>query len=124
MRELNTKEGIFLITYSQKKVDEEINDLMDNNDSDGCKLFISNLRSFNPSSPYYITEEDSIELTEVEVKSNLNILYKNYKGNPLGFYISDAKLLFKNPILSLKSAFQASVPIFDFESDVFLIKKI
>ena len=70
MKELNTKTGVFLTTYTQLEIDEEINCYMDSNDSDGCKIFMTELRSFNPESPYYITEEEAIEYTGLEMKAS------------------------------------------------------
>jgi len=125
MRELNTKIGVFLTTYTQLEIDEEISSYMDSNDSDGCKIFMKELKSFNPKSSYYITKEEAIEITGLERevnKKHSKALYTNYKGNPFGFSISDVNLYFEDPVLSLKSAFESAAPEFDFEKDLFHIK--
>ena len=125
MKELKTKKGVFLTTYTLAEMDEEISCYMDSNDSDGCKLFLSKLRSFNPESDKYITTEEAIEITGIEIKANKknpDALYTNYNGAPFGLSISgNVKLLFKDPILSLKSAFKATTPEFDFVKDLFHI---
>ena len=125
MKELNTKIGVFLTTYIQEEIDEEVNHCMDINDSDGCKLFLSEIRSFNPESPNFITKKEAKQLTGLEMKANKKhpqALYTNYKGNPLGFSISDVNLYFTDPVLSLKSAFEIGAPGFDFEKDFFHIR--
>lgn len=125
MKELNTKIGVFLTTYTQLEIDEEINSYMDSNDSDGCKIFMTELKSFNPDSPYYITEEEAIEYTGLEMKASKlqpKALYTNYKGNPIGSSFSNVQLFFDDPILSLKSAFEAAAPDFDFDNDSFHVR--
>jgi len=49
-------------------------------------------------------------------------MYTNYRGNPLGIQISEARLCFTSPILSLKSAFEIGAPDFNFEKDFFHIR--
>jgi hypothetical protein len=125
MKELNTKIGVFLTTYTQLEIEDEINSYMDSNDSDSCKIFMTELKSFNPDSPYYITEEEAIEYTGLEMKASKlqpYELYTNYKGNPLGLSIGNVSLYYKDPIMSLKSAFEAAAPDFDFENDSFHVK--
>jgi hypothetical protein len=127
MKELNTKVGVFLTTYTQREIDSEIEEYMIDNDSDACKLFMSNLRSFNPESPQYITEKEAKKLTGLEKKKgrkNKHNLYTNYKGTPFGITINEATLYYKDPINSLKSAFKAAAPEFDFDNDFFHIKII
>jgi len=122
MIELNTKKGIILKTYTQEEIDFEIIKYMNNNNSIGCSLFIYSLKSFDSESNCCITESEAIELVGVEVKKNKNNptnLYTNYNGNPFGLYINGVRLYFSDPILSLKSAFKAAAPSFDFKKDFF-----
>jgi len=122
MKELNTKVGVFLTTYTQEEIDKKIEEFMAKNESDGCVIFLDEIRSFNSRSEYYITEEEAIELTGLERKATdvLGELYTNYKGNPLGLpKISDVELFYTNPIDSLKSAFYIGAPNFNFNKDFF-----
>lgn len=122
MKELNTKPGIFLVTYTQQEVDEKIEEFMKKNDSDGCVLFMDDLRSFNPKSNCYITEREAKKYTGLEKKKGKSVpenLYTNYKGSPFGLPLNEASLYFSDPILSLKSAFEAADPKFNFDKDFF-----
>lgn len=127
MKEINTKNGVFLTTYSQIELDQEIEQYMEKNDLSGCSIFMDSLRSFNPDSNCYITEKDACKFTGIEVKKNkknpIN-LYTNYKGNPFGLPINETKLYFTDPILSLKSAFEIATPHFDFDKDFFHVRII
>jgi hypothetical protein len=125
MRELNTKIGVFLTTYSQLEIDLEIEQYMERNDSSGCILFMDSLRSFNPESTYYVTEKEAKRFTGLEKgksKKNPHNMYTNYKGNPFGIPINETKLYFIDPILSLKSAFEAAIPEFNFDKDFFHVR--
>ena len=127
MKELNTKTGVFLTTYSQAEIDYKAEQFMDNNDSDGCVLFMEELRSFNPESLHYITEKEAKRFTGIEKKKNKknpHNMYTNYKGVPFGIPINDSKLYYADPILSLKSAFEAAAPEFDFKKDFFHIRLV
>jgi len=127
MRQINTKIGVFLTVYTKKDIDNKIEVSLEENDSDSCIMFMDEIRSFNPESPHYITEEEAIELVGLEIKSGKNIpndLYTNYKGNPLGLGVTGAQLFFTDPILSLKSAFETAAPRFDFQKDFFHIRLI
>lgn len=125
MKELNTKIGVFLTTYTQAEVDEEISHYMEINDSDGCKIFLAELRSFNPKLHNYLTIKEAKQWTGLEKKANKKhpkALYTNYKGNPFGLSINEATLFFEDPILSLKSAFEIGAPGFNFDEDFFHIR--
>lgn len=125
MKELNTRDGVFLTTYSQIEVDQEIEQYMEKNDLKGCNTFMDSLRSFNPESTYYITEKEACRFTGLEVKKNKKNpcnMYTNYKGNPFGLPINETKLYFSDPILSLKSAFEFAASGFDFDNDFFHIR--
>ena len=125
MKELNTKIGIFLTTYTQKELDKKVWKFIEHNDKDGCAIFMDAVKSFNPDSEFYMSEEEAIEFTGLEIKSgktHSQDLYTNYKGNPLGLPINGAQLYFTNPVTSLKSAFEIAIPSFDFEEDFFHVK--
>lgn len=125
MKELNTKIGVFLTTYTQDEIDDRIKQLMDDDNSVDCNLFMDNLRSFNPKSSYYITEKESKKLVGIEKrKSKINPqdMYTNYKGAPFGIVINEAKLYFSDPLLSLRSAFDSPLIKFNFEKDFFHIR--
>lgn len=124
MKKINTRKGVFLITYTQKEIDNIIKELLDKKDSDGCINFMSNIRSFNYKSEHYLKEIEAIELTGLEFaksKGDAEILYTNYNGTPLGIPIEGAKLYYTNPVSSLKSAFDFVASEFDFEKDFFHI---
>jgi hypothetical protein len=126
MRELNTKKGVLLITYTQYEVDRKVEEFLETNDSDGCRQFLDGLRSFNPESSSCITTEEAEKYTGLEKKKNKSNpynLYTNYKGTPFGIHINEIQLLFKDPVLSLKSAFERGAPEFDYELDFFLPTK-
>lgn len=125
MKELNTKIGVFLTTYTQDEIDERIKQLMDDDNSIDCNLFMDNLRSFNPKSSYYITEKESKKLVGIEKrksKTNPQDMYTNYKGAPFGIVINEAKLYFSDPLLSLRSVFECPGIVFNFEKDFFHIR--
>lgn len=125
MKEINTKEGVFLTTYSQIEIDQEIEQYMESGDLRGCNAFMDSIRSFNPESTYYITEKEAIIFTGIEIKKNKKNpcnMYTNYKGNPFGLPINEIRLHFKDPILSLKSAFEFAVPLFNFNEDFFHVR--
>ena len=124
MKELNTKIGVFLVTYTQIEIDDETNKYVDNKDTIGYDLFMQELRSFNPESPCYITVDEAIELTGIEVKGKDGSpdLYSNYKGNPFNLPVQGANLYYTDPINSLKSAFIIAAEDFDFDKDFFLPK--
>ncbi|MEK6828825.1 MAG: hypothetical protein AABY15_01775 [Nanoarchaeota archaeon] len=127
MKELNTKPGVFLTTYTQGEIDAEIEEGILDKESDGCKIFLDKLRSFNPVSALYISEREAIELTGLEMKKskkNPQNLYTNYKGVPFNLPIDGVTLYFTDPILSLRSAFEAAAPEFDFSKDFFHINVI
>lgn len=128
MIELNTKPGVFLTTYTQQEIDAEIEESIEIKDSDGCKLFMDNLRSFNPNSNLYLSEKEAIELTGLEIKKNKKNsknLYTNYKGAPVKYPLENGiTLYFSDPIISLKSAFEAFAPEFDFNKDFFHINLV
>jgi hypothetical protein len=117
MKELNTKTGVFLTTYTQEEIDETI-------DLDEYAVFMNDVKSFNPKSKYSINKRQAIKLIGLEVrksKKNPQNLYANYKGNPLGLSLTGANLYYIDPILSLKSAFDIYAPDFDFDKDFFHI---
>jgi hypothetical protein len=117
MKEFNTKTGVFLTTYTQKEIDEKIY-------LDEYTMFMDDIKSFNPKSKYSINKRAAIKLIGLEVrksKNNPQNLYTNYKGNPLGLYLTGAVLYYIDPILSLKSAFDIYAPDFDFDKDFFHI---
>jgi len=125
MKKLNTKTGVFLTTYTQIEIDENIESLLEVEGSEGCVLFMDELRSFNPDSENCVTEKEAIELTGWEisqVQGETKAMYTNYKGTPLGIPINGASLYYTNPIASLKSAFEIAATEFDFEQDFFHIK--
>jgi hypothetical protein len=127
MKELNTKVGVFLTTYTQIEIDEKIEISLDEKDSDGCVLFMDEIRSFNTGSTHCLTEEEAIELTGWEishVKGEDRAMYTNYKGTPLGLPLNGASLYYTDPIASLKSAFEIAAPDFDFEKDFFHVNII
>lgn len=127
MEELNTKTGVFLTTYTQKELDKKVWSFIEHDDKDGCAIFMDAIKSFNSESEFYISEEEAIEFTGLEVKSGKTSsqnLYTNYKGNPLGLPINETQLFFTNPIISLKSAFEIATPKFDFDKDFFHVKII
>lgn len=123
MKELNTKIGVFLTTYTQYEVDAELDVYTDAKESDAATIFLNGLKSFNPESEFYITKEEAIELTGLEMKAsktNPQDLYSNYKGNPLGLpKMNGVELCYTDPIASLRSAFEIAAPEFDFEKDLF-----
>ena len=129
MKTLNTKIGVVLTTYTQQEVDAELEIYTDTNESDAATIFLNEIKSFNSESSYYITEEEAIELTGLEMKvsdENPEPLYTNYKGNPLGLpKMNGVELYYTDPVLSLKSAFEIAATDFDFEDDYFhsLIEK-
>jgi hypothetical protein len=123
MKELNTKIGVFLITYTQVEIDDEINKYVNNKDMSGCDLFSQEIRSFNIESSCCISRDEAIELTGLEIKAKNNSsqdLYTNYKGNPFDIPVQEASLHYTDPISSLKSAFVVAAPNFDFDKDFFL----
>jgi len=125
MKELNTKIGVFLTTYTQKELDKKIWSYIEYDDKDGCAVFMDAIKSFNSESEFYISEEEAIEFTGLEIKSgetHSQDLYTNYKGNPLGLPVNEAQLFFTNPVTSLKSAFEIAAPTFDFNKDFFHVK--
>jgi hypothetical protein len=127
MRELNTKPGVFLTTYTQDEIDFILEGYVDSLESDGAKLFLNDLRSFSEESDYLIDEKEAIELVGLEKKKSKTIksdLYTNYKGNPLGMSVSEATLYFTSALMSLRSAFEVAAPSFDFEKDSFHINII
>lgn len=122
MKELHTKVGVFLTTYTQKEIDAKIKEYMDAGDSDTCKFFMSNIRSFNSKAYNCITEKEAKELTGIEKKKGKKYkqnMYTNYNGTPFGLTINEATLYYTDPINSLKSAFNAAAPEFDFDNDFF-----
>lgn len=122
MKELNTKVGVFLTTYTQEEIDKKIEEFMALNESDGCIIFLDEVKSFNSESEYYITHEEAIELTGLEKKATdiIGELYTNYKGNPLGLPdINGVEFFYTDPIDSLKSAFYIAAPEFNFDKDFF-----
>lgn len=124
MKEIITKTGVILTTYNQKEIDYKIDAFLEKNDSDGCAIFLDNIKSFNPKSEHYITIEEVKKLVGLERKKNYRNpknLYTNYKGMPLGLGIMGVSLYFEDPMLSLKSAFERAIPKFDFEKDFFHI---
>ena len=127
MRQINTKTGVFLTTYTKQEIDNKIEVSLEKNDSDSFIMFMDEIRSFNPESSHYITEEESIELVGLERKKGKNAvqdLYTNYKGNPLGLGVAEAQLFFTDPIKSLKSAFESATPKFNFKKDFFHIRLV
>lgn len=124
MKELNTKVGVFLVTYTQIEIDEAVNKFLDKKDTIGYDLFMQDIKSFNPESPYYITKEEAIEFTGIEVKGKDGgpDLYTNYKGNPFDLPVQGANLYYTDPIKSLMSAFIIADEYFDFINDFFLPK--
>jgi hypothetical protein len=118
MKELNTKIGVFLTTYTQQEIDENI-------DLENYAVFMDDIKSFNPKSRYSINKKQAIKLIGIEVKkskSNPHNLYTNYKGNPFGLPVEEAKLYYTDPLSSLKSAFEITAPNFDFDKDFFHIR--
>lgn len=127
MKELNTKIGVFLTTYTKQEIDNRIEISLEENNSDDFILFMDKIRSFNPDSPHYITEKEAIELIGLEKKKGKNTpndLYTNYKGSPLGIGVTGVQLFFTDPIKSLKSAFEMAAPKFDFKKDFFHIRLV
>lgn len=126
MKELNTKAGVFLVTYTQVEIDDAVNKYIDNKNTSDCDLFLQEIRSFNSDSPHYITKEEAIELTGLEVNGSGDNpdLYTNYKGNPFDLPVQGVSLYYTDPINSLKSAFVIAAPNFNFENDFFLPKII
>lgn len=127
MRDINTKVGVFLTTYTKKEMDEQISIFNENKDIVSLDAFMGDLRSFNEKSEYCITEPEAEVLVGLEIKKNNknpNNLYSNYNGNPFGLSINEARLYFKSPIQSLKSAFLATTPEFNFNKDFFLINVV
>lgn len=127
MKEINTKIGVFLTTYTQRELDKAVTEYDENKDIGGCALFMEDIRSFNPESPYYLSIKEAKELTGIEVKKNRKNpedLYTNYNGSPLGLPVSGVQLLYKDPVDSLKSAFKKATPKFDFDKDFFHINII
>lgn len=127
MKELNTKVGVFLTTYTQKEIDDKIDESLEKNDSDGCTIFMDEIRSFNTGSTHCITKEEAIDLTGWEinhVQGETRAMYTNYKGTPLGLPLAGASLYYTNPVSSLKSAFEKAAPEFDFEKDFFHVNII
>jgi len=118
MKELNTKIGVFLTTYTQQEIDENI-------DLDEYAVFMDDIKSFNPESKYSIKKRQAIKLVGIEIrkgKNNPQNLYTNYKGNPFGLPVEGAKLYYTDPISSLKSAFEIAAPDFDFDKDFFHVR--
>ena len=118
MKELNTKTGVFLTTYTQEEIDENI-------DLDEYAAFMDDIKSFNPKSKYSINKRAAVKLTAIEIrksKKSPQNLYTNYKGNPLGLTVTGVKLYYTDPISSLKSAFEIAAPEFDFDKDFFHIR--
>lgn len=124
MKELNTKNGVFLTTYTQKEIDDKTNEFNVFGDAAGCDFFKSKLRSLNDLSKYKISEKEASKLVGLEVKKNkknLENLYTNYIGNPFGLSINEVKLYFKEATKSLESAFKSATPEFDLKKDFFHI---
>jgi len=127
MKEINTKTGVFLTIYTKQDIDNKIEESLEKNESDECIMFMDEIRSFNPDSPHYITEEEAKELVGLEKKKGRKTpkdLYTNYKGNPLGLGLTEAQLFFTDPIKSLMSAFETAAPRFNYEKDFFHIRLV
>lgn len=119
MIELNIKKGVVLTTYTQEEVSVVMDSYVNAGDGEGCVLFLDDVKSFNKDSSYYITSEEISNIVSVEPGG----FYTNYKGCPLG--LNDPRgfeLFYRDPLSSLKSAFKAMAPDFDYEKDFFHIK--
>jgi hypothetical protein len=126
MKEIHTKKGVFLTSYTPKELDDKINEFNIWQNQKGCEDFLSQVRSFNDKTDCCIERSEASELVGIEVaKNNKNLveLYTNYKGNPLGLSINEARLYYNDPVKSLMSAFDVAVLGFDFQRDFFHIRR-
>lgn len=125
MKEITTKTGVYLTTYTQKEIDDKIEESIDKVGSGSSVSFMDEIKSFNKNSEYFLNKKDAIELVGIEIKKGKeqkHDLYTNYKGTPFGLPVAGAQLYYKDPVLSLKSAFSIAATDFDFDNDFFHVR--
>lgn len=119
MRELSTKKDVIITTYTKEEIDRKMDEFIMSSDTEGCVIFLDDVKSFNKLSEYFLSDEEARLLAGEEDGG----LYTNYKGCPLGLSnLSNVKLFYRDPMSSLKSAFEAVAPEFDYDNHFFHIK--